>query len=79
MNKVEGIYYSYKDKGNLNLSDVNIIRFNIDVLNYIDVQFKNGKPDTLYINGSSAIQIMPTASNCVEIKIRSEFQNKLED
>ena len=79
MNKIEGIHYFHKDKKNLDLSDVNIVRFNIDELNYIDVQFKNGKVDTLYINGSSSISIMPTASNCVEIKIRSEFQTTLKD
>ena len=67
MGKIEGVYYGYKNKDNLNLSDADIIRFNIDELNYIDVQFKDG---TLNINGSSSIQIMPTASNSIDIKIK---------
>jgi hypothetical protein len=79
MEKIEGVYYSYENKEDLDLSDVNTIRFNIDELNYIDVQFKNGKPDTLYINGSASIQIMPTASNCVEIKIKDGFESKIRD
>ena len=79
MKKIEGIYYSYKEKDVLDLSDLNCVRFNIDELNYIDIHFKNGSTDIIHISGSSSIQIMPTASNCVDIKIRSELQNKLED
>lgn len=70
MKKIEGIYYSYEGKENLDLSDVNCIRFNIDELNHINIQFKNGEPDILYVNGLSSIQIMPITSNCVEIKMR---------
>ena len=53
MKKIEGIHYSYENKEDLDLSDVSTIQFNIDELNYINVQFKNGSPDTLYINGNS--------------------------
>ena len=67
MKKIEGRYYSYKEKDDLDLSDTNIIRFNIDELNYIDVQFKDG---VLNINGSSSIQIMPAASNSIDVKIK---------
>lgn len=78
MKKIEGIHYSYENKEDLDLSDVNTIQFNIDKLNYINVQFKNGSPDTLYINGSNSIQIMPTGSNAVEIKIKEGFESRKE-
>lgn len=67
INKIEGIYYNYKNKTNLDLSEINKFRFNIDDLNYIDITFKNGE---LNINGSSSIKIMPKASNSVDIEIK---------
>lgn len=70
MKKVEGMYFPYKNKEDLDLSEVNVVRFNIDELNYIDVHFKNGSKDTIHISGSSSIQIMPTASNCIDVKIK---------
>ena len=67
MKKIEGVHYLYRNKNSLDLSDINIVRFNIDELNYINVQFKDG---ILNINGSSSIQIMPAASNSIDIKIK---------
>lgn len=66
MVKIEGTYFKHKEKDNLDLTDVNYIRFNIDELNYMDITFKNGE---LCINGSSSIKIMPRASNSISVSV----------
>jgi hypothetical protein len=67
MKKVEGIFYSFKKKENMDLSEVDVVRFNVNDEQYIDVRIKDG---IISVMGSQAIKITMTAgSNAINVGI----------
>jgi hypothetical protein len=68
MNKIEGIFYGFRNKENIDLSKTDIIRFNISETQYIDVQLKDGIMD---IQGSDAIKItLNGGCNCINVSMK---------
>lgn len=68
MKKIEAIRYSFKES--TDLSDVNIIRFNLNEEQHIDISLKDGK---INIMGSEALKVTMTGGcNSVNIGIDND-------